>query len=63
MFKTVTVNKYWLVLSFAYLPFKSLVNFNRETESMGKCTLNVLILESPQSEGTQVIYGGFQIDS
>jgi hypothetical protein len=41
---------------------KSVVNFNRETDPMGKVTLNVQILESIHLECTQFIFGGFQID-
>jgi hypothetical protein len=60
--KTVTVKKYWLVLIFEHLRLKSLVNFNRETDPMGKVTLNVQILELFHSEGTQFIYDGLQTD-
>jgi hypothetical protein len=49
-------------LEFAHLPVKSVFNFSRETDPMGKFTSNVQILESTHLEGTQFISGGIQTD-
>jgi hypothetical protein len=62
MLITVNAIKYWLVWSFAHLQVKSLVNFNRETDPMGKFTLNVHNLESHYSKGTHFLVGGLQTD-
>jgi hypothetical protein len=56
-----TAIKYWLVWMFAHLPEKSLVNFNRETEPMGKVTLNVHNLESHHTKDTKFLFGGFAL--